>query len=274
LKISLTNLSISLAAAPIALAGAAGLLAYANARSSLSYDLTLAKCMFGNGIKAAYRERTQRLNPFYDLEYYAQQKKTANQPVLLYQSKTHTFAQLYDTILRYGHYMKTELGIKPGQVVAMLFDNSDTFIMVWFGLWSIGAKPAFINYNLRGVPLAHCLKVSTANLCFVDATLAEHVDAVKGDVANMQTIALTQDLQTKLLSMPATRAPDSDRAGQKKTDMAVLIYTSGTTGLPKPAIVSWLKVTVGGGVSAQLLGRKSGDVMYTVSPTVAALSVL
>lgn len=58
--------------------------------------------------------------------------------------------------------------MQKDEIVAMDFVNSDVFIWVWFGLWSIGAKPAFINYNLAGNPLLHTIRTSTARLILVD----------------------------------------------------------------------------------------------------------
>lgn len=81
------------------------------------------------------------------------------------------------------------------EVVAMDFVNSEVFIWVWFGLWSIGAKPAFINYNLTGAPLFHTVRTSTARLVLVDqssqenfeeSVMAEHGFARVPDTAGQQ----------------------------------------------------------------------------------------
>jgi acyl-CoA synthetase (AMP-forming)/AMP-acid ligase II len=58
--------------------------------------------------------------------------------------------------------------VAKDEIVAMDFVNSEVFVWVWFGLWSIGAKPAFVNYNLTGKPLVHTVKTSTARLVLVD----------------------------------------------------------------------------------------------------------
>jgi acyl-CoA synthetase (AMP-forming)/AMP-acid ligase II len=50
----------------------------------------------------------------------------------------------------------------------MDFVNSEIFIWCWFGLWAIGAKPAFLNYNLKGEALVHCIRSSGARLVLVD----------------------------------------------------------------------------------------------------------
>jgi acyl-CoA synthetase (AMP-forming)/AMP-acid ligase II len=70
-------------------------------------------------------------------------------------------------VLKYGSWLKSK-GVEKDEIVAMDFVNSEVFIWMWFGLWSIGAKPAFINTNLTGKPLIHTIKTSTARLVLVD----------------------------------------------------------------------------------------------------------
>jgi acyl-CoA synthetase (AMP-forming)/AMP-acid ligase II len=69
-------------------------------------------------------------------------------------------------VLKYGTWLKAR-GVQKEEIVAMDFVNSEVFIWVWFGLWSIGAKPAFINYNLTGKPLFHTIRTSTARSVLV-----------------------------------------------------------------------------------------------------------
>ena len=68
---------------------------------------------------------------------------------------------------QYGHYFLS-LGVQPGQVVAYYLQNSAEFAISWLALWAIGCAPAFINYNLAGPALIHCLKDSGAKILFVD----------------------------------------------------------------------------------------------------------
>jgi acyl-CoA synthetase (AMP-forming)/AMP-acid ligase II len=74
---------------------------------------------------------------------------------------------VYETSLKYGTWLKSR-DVKKDEIVAMDFVNSEVFVFVWFGLWNIGAKPAFINYNLTGKPLFHTIRTSTARLVLVD----------------------------------------------------------------------------------------------------------
>lgn len=51
-------------------------------------------------------------------------------------------------------------GIEKNEVVALDGPNSSTYLLLWFALEGIGARPAFVNCNLTGEGLAHCVKVS------------------------------------------------------------------------------------------------------------------
>tara|TARA_R110002003_G_scaffold207_4_gene16014 strand:+ start:1295 stop:3028 length:1734 start_codon:yes stop_codon:yes gene_type:complete len=200
-------------------------------------------------------------------------------------------------------------GVGKDEIVAMDFVNSEVFIWVWFGLWSIGAKPAFINYNLTGKPLVHTIKTSTARLVLVDEegkdnfqeeVLQEHGFIALGDdkfgfdmdasevprsVRNqtipaqaleagtvqakvqrqIEIVHFDKTLEAQILTLPSTRQPDSARAGQTRSSMAMLIYTSGTTGLPKPAVMAWGKCSIGAKFTSSWLGLKN-DIVYTSMP--------
>jgi AMP-binding enzyme len=191
----LVSSSVPLAlAVPAATAG----LAYLNARSAFWYDLHLLRCVVGSGLQLFLRQRYDRLNQFYVLEQAATNPATANRPLLLFEGKTYTYKQVYECALKFGTWLRQQCGVKPKDIVALDFQNSDSFIFVWLGLWAIGAKPAFINYNLYGRALVHCVKAATTRLMIVDPAVAENVsDDVKKQLASVQFVILTQQLEAK-----------------------------------------------------------------------------
>lgn len=266
-KSSTVPLSI---AAPAAAAG----LAYLNARTSFSYDWNLLASLAAATIKARVSERKDRVNAFYILEAHAQARSTANHPFVVYEGRTWTYKEVYDIVLKYGRWLKMTYNIGPKEVVAMDFMNSPQFVFIWLGLWSIGARPAFINYNLTGKPLLHCVKTSTARLLLVDNEVRgcfdqEALDQLaspgfrdgKGPV---EITFFTPEIEAQVLNTEGIREPDSSRSGAKAHEMSALIFTSGTTGLPKPAIVSWNKGLVGGTFVSGWVGWKRKDRFYTV----------
>ncbi|KAH8654861.1 hypothetical protein BGZ61DRAFT_541202 [Ilyonectria robusta] len=245
----------------------AATVAYLNARSSAWYDLLLLRCALTGAGRMYYREYVDRLNLFYALEAVATSSSTADRALLIFEGARYTYAEAYDRILRYGRWLRSDLGVKPKDVVAIDYQNSDHFVFLWWGLWSIGAKPAFINYNLVGASLVHCLNAATTRLCIVDPSVAVNVTPdVRDQLPDIRFVILTPDVKTQILAHEPVRAPDSDRSESSLSNMSILIYTSGTTGMPKPAIVSWGKLIVGGTVAEKLQARGDGDVMYTPMP--------
>lgn len=154
----------------------------------------------------------------------------------------------------------------PEEIVAIDFMNSEHFIFIWVGLWSIGAKPAFINYNLTDKALAHCIRVSTARVVFVDPQVQHNVTQdVRDELPNVQFEFFTPELEVESMATEGVREPDSTRSDDKSTNMAILIYTSGTTGLPKGAIVSWQKVLGTAKLIPTWSSLNQNDIFYTVS---------
>jgi hypothetical protein len=249
-------------AAPAAVAAAA----YINAKAQVWYDLKMLTCVAPVALGMFWRERTGRLSLFYDLEYYATSSKTRDMPFLLFEHRRWTFRQGLEDTLRYGAWLREALGVKKGDVVAMDFPNSDMFIFVWLGLWSIGAKPAFINYNLTGQALVHCVRAADTNIMLIDPAVASNIDEhVRRELAGVRLEFLTSERQEQISATKPARLPDEARAEDGIDKMAILIYTSGTTGLPKAAVVSWGKVHAAGGFAARLINTRPGEIFYTVS---------
>ncbi|RYP09311.1 hypothetical protein DL764_001358 [Monosporascus ibericus] len=224
---------------PLALSvpAAAAALSYLDAKTGFWYDRKLIRGRLRALLHHRLREWKDRCNSFYRLEQLAQDKSAAGRPFLLYNERVWTYAEAYEMALKYGNYVKTKFGLKPKDIVALDMQNSDHFVLLAFGLWSIGAKPAFINYNLTGDALTHCLKVAEAALVLVDPEVAKNMDGgVRANLESLRIELLTPEMMEEVWVTEPIRMPDSDRTGELGKEMAILIYTSGTTGLPKAAI--------------------------------------
>ncbi|KAI1393039.1 acetyl-CoA synthetase-like protein [Hypoxylon trugodes] len=251
----------------LSLPAAAAGLAYLNAKTGFWYDKTLLYGSIAALSRNYRRERNDRTSTFYILEQAAKDKSSKNRPFILFEDKSWTYAQVYEAALKYGNWLKTNFDVKPKDIVAVDLQNSDHFIFVCFGLWSIGAKPAYINFNLTGQALIHCVKTAEAALMLVDPEIAANVDEhVREKLEGLRIQLLTDEVKAEILAVDPVRPPDSLRTGQSAKDPGILIYTSGTTGLPKAAVVSWRKLTSAGSFSGGWLGTKSSDVFYTCMP--------
>lgn len=268
LLLSMNTNFFSCVVAPLTLAlpAAAAAAAYLNAKAHIWYDLKMLSCVAPMAIQMYWRERAGKLSLFYDLEHWALNPKTADTPFLLFQDRSWTFKEGLDETLRHGAWLRETYGIRKDEIVAMDFVNSDAFVFIWMGLWSIGAKPAFINYNLTGQALVHCARAAGASLMLVDPQVAQNVDDyVRTELAGVKIDFFTAERRREVVATRPTRLPDEERADEGLFTMSNLIYTSGTTGLPKAAVVSWGKVHAAGGFSARLINARPGEIFYTVS---------
>ncbi|MCX4706298.1 AMP-binding protein [Streptomyces sp. NBC_01352] len=111
-----------------------------------------------------------------------------------------------------------DLGIGPGDVVALKLTNRAEFVVLLFAAWRLGATITPVNPSMTDVEVARQLQDSAARLLVVEdgAAVVPHGVAVLA-VGELYEGTAEPD-QAPLLN-PAT--------------LALLIYTSGTTGVPK-----------------------------------------
>ena len=187
-------------------------------------------------------------------------------------------------VLRYAGWLHNTYHIKPKEIIAIDFMNCPQFIFLTLALWSLGATPAFINYNLTSTPLIHSVRLSTARLLFVDPEVRSAVTPeVLSELTSptfhngsssggpTEVVFLGKGFQTSLPYYSPYRAPNEARSLTAGKERAVLIYTSGTTGLPKPANVPWSRIIFGGGFGGNWLDLRPStssnpDRFYTCMP--------
>ncbi|TGZ81904.1 putative long-chain fatty acid transporter [Ascodesmis nigricans] len=247
-------------------------LSYLDAKYLISDDLFLVWPFLTAQLIIKRREREGTINLFYILEEKATSKDAAmrNHPFLVYGNQQWTYKEAYEMVLRYAAWFEKQ-GVKPMDIVAMDWTNKDTFLWVQFGLWALGATPAFINYNLEGDRLVHCFNVSTAKLLLVDEEVAGVLDNTVTrekleDGGKRRVMVFDAAKKAEAENTKGYRPDDKYRRWAQLPDAGLLIYTSGTTGMPKPAIVSWQKMLNGSNFAIRWMGLKKEDRFYTSMP--------
>ncbi|THW93209.1 acetyl-CoA synthetase-like protein, partial [Aureobasidium pullulans] len=268
-------------AAPAAVAS----LAYLRAKTSFPNDYAILKATVLGALYVRNCVKNDRVNLFYELEKHALDPKTRDHSFLAIpphipkdvatpadlkglQATEWSYKQVYETVLKFAAWLKQEHGVKKGDMVAIDYTNKTQFVCLWFALFSLGAKAAFINTNLRGKALLHCVKACKAKLLIVDPAIEDALtDEVRQELADsVQAVVLDDVTEDRIVATAGLRVPDEERGGDKISDTAVLIFTSGTTGLPKPAVVPWKKFLLSGRTVSNWLGVKSTDRYYTAMP--------
>ena len=156
-------------------------------------------------------------------------------------------------------------GIKPGDHVAMLCDNSLRMAAMLCAVISYGAVAIPINTGLIGKGLHAILLHSDAKLLVVDAPYLARCKEV--GVIDASRCVLTEAGEGAHSWESVFGKPGTLIARGEPADIAVILYTSGTTGDSKGAMLSHTSLLLAAWASAAVMFEaKPGDVIYTALP--------
>lgn len=134
-----------------------------------------------------------------------------------------------------------ELGVQPGDRVALFLANSPEFLACYVGSHMLGAIAVLVNTQYRQVELRHILSDSEAQVCITDAERRAELEHVRPELPALQTVVQVGGDATGVLSY-AQLLQHSTSLFQpivlSANDIALIAYTSGTTGRSKGAMLS------------------------------------
>ncbi|CDK28502.1 unnamed protein product [Kuraishia capsulata CBS 1993] len=200
--------------------------------------------------------------------------------------ESYTYQDVYDIVLRLSFILVNEYGVTADDTIAVDCTNRPLFIFLWFALWNIGSVPSFLNFNVTGSQLVHCLKVVDAKQLFYEEgskkPVLETKQMISTEIPELQMNFLDeQSLMDRIIDKSAPKlrcANNTRRPNVHDYDPALLIYTSGTTGLPKSAIMSWRKCFLASALFGHVMRIKKKSTVFTAMPlyhsTAAVLGVL
>ena len=161
---------------------------------------------------------------------------------LKYQDRTWTYTQLNQAITVAAAQLR-DLGLQPGDRLAVMGKNSDTFLILFFAASRAGLVHVPINFALTGPELEYLVADSAATVMIVDDEYAEIVQSIADDSQLQHVLemsSIVDHLQSVLADDSAVSAlltrDDLDTA--EEADLAQLLYTSGTTSAPKGAMLT------------------------------------
>ncbi|HEY5663169.1 MAG TPA: AMP-binding protein [Ilumatobacter sp.] len=130
--------------------------------------------------------------------------------------------------------LRNELGLAPGDRVAIVMRNRPEYLEALFAIWHAGLVAVPVNARLHRDEIAYILDHSGSTVAVTDDDHAADVEASVGAVATLRAVVVAPgerwDRLVASAPMPiVARGPD---------DPAWLFYTSGTTGRPKGATLT------------------------------------
>lgn len=157
-----------------------------------------------------------------------------------HQDQTVTYDELETRSNRVANGL-AELGVEPGDHVAVDLTNRLEYLDIWFGISKLGATMVPLNVALKGPMLEHNLDDSDSSVLIVEESLLDPVLEVHDELSKLQEIVLLGDHDgladaTSYQALLDAADTPSD-VPVRGSDPATIIYTSGTTGPPKGVVL-------------------------------------
>lgn len=190
------------------------------------------------------------------------------QTAILCADRAITYAELDALTNRHGHALRAR-GVRPGQRVLFLMDDSPELVAAYLGTLRIGAVAVALNVRLAPRDLQFVIEDSACSAIFVDAHFLELYESASAGMAVQPLVVI--------LGKPSTAAHlghDDFLAGQPDRlesvavdpeEVGFWLYSSGTTGKPKAVMHPHRTVRVADRLERELLGVRPGDRVFTTS---------
>jgi long-chain acyl-CoA synthetase len=162
-----------------------------------------------------------------------------------------TYAELWRQARAYAAGLR-ELGIRPGDTVALLAPNVLDFPRAYYGALAAGAVVVPVHLLLTADEATYVLRDSGADLlvCHGSQLGMGAAAAAAAGVPVVSVGPVTGAGPTRLEDVSAALEPVPSYASRSAEDTAVVFYTSGTTGEPKGALLTHLNLVMNATVNA------------------------
>ena len=195
---------------------------------------------------------------------------------LYFGDESYTWGQINEESNSVSNYFQG-LGLKPGDIIALIHENSPDYIFITVGINKIQGVSALINLNQRKQALVHAIEIVSPKWVIIgDAKFLEFFDEIVDDLSiekkNIFVVNNSENISHKYMELSeklklSAKVNPSTTHNSKLADTAEYIYTSGTTGLPKAVIIpNWAFPFNGLYYGSCFAHIDSKDVIYSVTP--------
>jgi crotonobetaine/carnitine-CoA ligase len=133
-------------------------------------------------------------------------------------------------------------GIRDGDHVALMLDNSADFVVLFFAVARLGAVAVTVNTGLRGEGLAWVLQHCDARLFVVEQHYARLLEEAAPDEVQVHRVWVRGDaaptVQLEHVVAKHAGSPAPPMYPRAPDDVAAILYTSGTTGRAKGVMLT------------------------------------
>jgi long-chain acyl-CoA synthetase len=157
----------------------------------------------------------------------------------VFKERRRIWSETADRVARIAGGLK-EVGVRPGDRVAVLAFNSDRYFELLYATPWLGAVMVPVNTRLATPEIRYILEDSGARVLFVDGAMQAHAAALAGQTSTIEAMFyLDDDVPAGMRSYEELAAgPAIADVGAGGDTLAGIFYTGGTTGKSKGVMLS------------------------------------
>jgi long-chain acyl-CoA synthetase len=153
-------------------------------------------------------------------------------------------------------------GIKPGDRVLLIGENSPDWVLAYFAILCAGAVAVPLDHLISADELAPICKIAEPAAALRSAGVAKRLGAgIRDTAAAVVEIDLAELVRPFVLNRAATPPPAPDR----KT-LASIVFTSGTTGAPKGVMLTHGNFTSEAAMLSRVFALSGDDTVLSLLP--------
>jgi len=178
-----------------------------------------------------------------------------------------------------------DVGILPGDKVAILSENSVNWGIAYFAITTMGAVGVPIMTEFKSAEIKHILKHSDSKAIFVSTKQFEKIEEYESSELNIRILldnfsiipsdtkpdiiklAIAEGLKEfQKIKFAALKMVGLSANEIQEDDLALILYTSGTTGHSKGVMLTHKNITYDAAETIKLVNIKETDKMLSILP--------
>ncbi len=186
---------------------------------------------------------------------------------LIHRDKRLTYSEIDSMANRLAHFF-LESGVKRGDRIAIIMDNSVEAVISIFGVLKAGAVFVMINHTTKAEKLEYILNNSRVKCVLIHSNSSDllgciHCPKLEKVVVSGPNVGRWHTSFDEIMMTGCdTAIPDQSI----DLDLASIIYTSGSTGLPKGVMLSHLNMVTAAHAITTYLENTENDIIINVLP--------
>ena len=197
----------------------------------------------------------------------AQARRYGEKIAIRYYERDITYRELDEQSNRVANGL-LKLGVRKGDRVCILMDNSPEFFYAYFGIIKIGGIAGPVNCWWQTGEIQYLLNDSGAVCLFVDHNYRAHIDKIIDETPALKNVIERDATDDRFLSFEKMLTEDVSLAPVEidLSDVSTIVYTSGTTGNPKGVLLTHRNILTNSWQASLLANIDEKDVIMCFLP--------